>query len=174
MVMVTGPVQLLVVGFDEPKFTGEILAELERLKASDVARLVDLLVVRKDDEGNLEHVQITDLSLEEAEQFGAFAGALIGLGVGGEETAEAGAVLGAAGIDEAGGHVLDEEDFWFVDDAIPAGSAAAIALIEHRWAIRLRDAIGNAGGVPLADSWLHPADLIAIGMVAADEAAAGS
>jgi uncharacterized membrane protein len=172
--MVTGPVQLLVVGFEEPHFTGEILAELKRLRESDVARLVDLLVVRKGDDGTVEHVQLTDLTADEAEELGAIAGALIGFGAGGEEAAEAGAILGAAGIDEAGGHVLSEDDFWFVDDAIPPGSAAAIALIEHRWATGLRDAIRDAGGVPLADAWLHPADLIAVGLVAADEAAAGT
>jgi uncharacterized membrane protein len=170
--MVTGPVQLLVVGFDEPHFTGEVLAELKRLRDSDIARLVDLLVVRKHDDGTVEHVQITDLTTEEAEELGAIAGALIGLGTGSEEAVEAGAILGAAGVDEAGGHMLSEDDFWFVDDAIPAGSAAAIALIEHRWATGLRDAIRNAGGVPLADSWLHPADLIAVGLLAAEEAAA--
>ena len=57
--MAMGPVQLLVVGFDEPDFQGEVMRELGRLRESDVVRLVDLLVVRKDDEGNVEHVQRT-------------------------------------------------------------------------------------------------------------------
>ena len=170
--MTIGPVQLLVVGFQDPEFKGDILAELKRLRESDVVRLVDLLVVRKDSEGNVEHVQRSDLTADEAEEFGATVGALIGLGAGGEETAEAGAVLGAMGVDEAGGHVLSEEDFWYVDDAIPNGSAAAIALIEHRWAIGLRDSIREAGGFHIADAWVHPADLVAVGLLAAEEAAA--
>lgn len=171
--MAMGPVQLLVVGFDEPDFQGEVMRELARLRESDVVRLVDLLVVRKDDEGNVEHVQRTDLSPDEAEQLGATVGALIGIGIGagGEEAAEAGAILGAIGIDEAGGHVLREEDFWYVDDAIPNGSAAAVALVEHRWAIGTRDAIGAAGGVAVAEAWIHPADLAAAGLIDAEDAA---
>jgi hypothetical protein len=70
-----------------------------------------------------------------------------------------------------GGHVFDSADTWYVDDAIPPGSAAAVALIEHRWAIPLRDAIRDAGGFHLADAWIHPADLVAIGVASAEEAA---
>ena len=51
-----GPVQLLVVGFEHPEFDGGILAELERLGEQDVIRLVDLLVVYKDAEGNVERL----------------------------------------------------------------------------------------------------------------------
>jgi len=57
-----------------------------------------------------------------------------------------------------------------VDDAIPPGTAAAVAILEHRWAIPLREAIRDAGGFHLADAWIHPADLVAIGMLAAEEA----
>jgi hypothetical protein len=46
---------------------------------------------------------------------------------------------------------------------IPPGASAAIALIEHRWAIPLRNAIETAGGQTLADTWVHPQDLVAIG-----------
>jgi hypothetical protein len=56
-------------------------------------------------------------------------------------------------------------------NAIPNGSAAAIALIEDRWAIPLREAIYSAGGFHLADAWVHPTDLIAIGLLAKEEAA---
>jgi hypothetical protein len=43
--------------------------------------------------------------------------------------------------------------------------------VEHRWAIGLRDAIAAAGGAPIADEWVHPADLIAVGLIAAEDAA---
>jgi uncharacterized membrane protein len=171
--MAIGPVQLLVVGFDEPDFKGEILAELDRLRESGTVRLVDSLVVRKDEEGNLERVHRSDLTPSEAMEFGAVVGALFGLGAAGPEGAEVGAEQAAAEVYAADGHMLSEEDFWYVEDAIPNGSAAAIALIEHRWAIGLRDAIVRAGGVALADEWVHPADLVAAGLAAADEAAAG-
>jgi uncharacterized membrane protein len=169
--MAIGPVQLLVVGFDDPHFKGDVLAELDRLRAGDVVRVLDILVVRKDAEGNVERVQRSDLTGEAAE-LGAIVGALVGLGAADTEGAEPGAILAAAGVRGAEQHMLSEDDFWYVDDAIPNGSAAAIALIEHRWAIGLRDAIRDAGGFHVADSWVHPADLVAVGLMAAEEAAA--
>jgi hypothetical protein len=126
--------------------------------------LIDLIVVRKDDDGNIEKLQQSDLSQEELEDFGAIVGALIGIGADGDEGATVGAVLGAAAMED--GHVFDAENTWYVDDAIPPGTAAAVALLEHRWAIGLRDAIQNAGGFHLADAWIHPADLVAIGATA--------
>ena len=168
--MAIGPVQMLILGFEDPKFTGEIIAELQRLKEQDIVRLIDAIAVRKDADGNIDSLQLSDLSEDEAMEFGATVGALIGLGLEGEEGAEAGAVAGAeAGAD---GHVLDEGEVWYAADAIPPGTAAAIALIEHRWAIPLRDKIAAAGGFPLADEWIHPLDLVAVGVIAAEEAEA--
>jgi uncharacterized membrane protein len=160
-----GPVQMLVIGFAEPNFTGEILAELQRLKDADVIRLVDLLVVAKDEDGDVTSVQTSDLSTDEAMEYGAMAGALIGLGTGGPDDVEAGALVGAAAGED--GHLIDQGDVWFVADTIPEGTAAAIALIEHRWAIPLRDSIVGAGGIALSDRWIHPADLVAVGLAAA-------
>jgi uncharacterized membrane protein len=168
--MAIGPVQMLVVGFDEPEFKGEILGELKRLKDADIIRVIDMLVIRKDDEGNVETLHQSDLTTDEAIEVGAVAGALIGLGAAGEEGAEAGAVAGArAGED---GHLLEDDQVWYAADAIPNGTAAGIALIEHRWAIPLRDAIISAHGVPLIDEWIHATDLIAAGMKAEELASA--
>ncbi len=165
--MTLGPVQLLVVGFDDPKFTGEIDAELNKLRDSDIIRLIDALAVRKDATGEIEAVRRSDLSVGEAEEAGATVGALLGLGFGGEEGAELGAAAGAkAGED---GHLLGEDELWDIAEAIPDGSAAAIALIEHRWAIPLKEAIVRAGGFPLADVWVHPLDLVEVGLMAAEE-----
>jgi uncharacterized membrane protein len=170
--MAIGPVQMLIVGFDEPKFKGEVLEELKRLKEEDIIRLIDLAVVRKDDEGNIETLHTSDLSEDEAMEFGAYVGALIGLGAAGEEGAEAGAVAGAEAL--ADQQVFDDDQVWYVADAIPNGTAAGIALIEHRWAIPLRDAIARAGGMPLADEWIHATDLVAIGLVGAEASKAES
>jgi uncharacterized membrane protein len=163
--MAIGPVQLLVVAFDEPHFTGAIVEELNRLRASDHIRLLDVLVVQKDLDGDVTAVQVSDLSVEESEELGALIGALIGLGVDGEEGMEAGALLGAeAGAD---GHLIPDSEMYDVADSIPAGSAAAMALIEHVWAVPLRDAIAAAGGSPVSDTWIHPLDLVEIGLDAA-------
>jgi hypothetical protein len=145
-----GPVQLLVVGFDRLDFSGEVLAELEALRVSDVVRVIDLLVVHKGADGGIRRLQRSDLDAGQAEGAGAVVGALIGLGT----------TPGEAGSDQ---HVAEEE-LWSLDEAIPNDSAAAIALVEHRWAIGTRDAIRAAGGFAVADAWIHPADLAAAGL----------
>jgi uncharacterized membrane protein len=165
--MTLGPVQMLVVGFDDPKFTGEIAKELGKLRDSDVIRLIDVLAVWKDSDGEVEAVKASDLSVEQAQEFGATVGALIGVGLAGEEGAELGAAAGAAAGED--GHVIGDEEMFDIADSIPNGSAAAIALIEHRWAIPLKEAIGRAGGFPLSDAWIHPLDLVAVGLMASEE-----
>jgi uncharacterized membrane protein len=157
-----GPVQILVVGFEGTTFQGEIMPEFERLKELGLIRLIDLVVVAKDEDDEITAVELSDLSPEQSAEFGAIAGALIGLGAAGEEGAEAGAIAGAEAAIESEGEFLDEA-MWTIADTIPLGTTAAVALIEHRWAIPLRDAIRRAGGFPLADSWIHPEDLVAIG-----------
>jgi uncharacterized membrane protein len=162
-----GPVQMLVVGFDNDNFTGEIRAELARLKENDIVRVIDLLAVKKNSDGEIEAIQQSDLDKEDAETFGAIVGALVGFGEGGEEGAERGAIAGAMELED--GHVFDDHAVWYLGDAIPEGTAAAVALIEHRWAIPLRDKIAKAGGVTLADEWVHAADLMAVGLIRAEK-----
>jgi uncharacterized membrane protein len=165
--MAIGPVQLLVVAFDEPHFTGAIIKELDRLRQSDLIRLLDLLVVKKDQDGRITAAQVSDLSVAEAEDVGALIGALIGVGFDGADGIDAGAIMGAeAGAD---GHLIPDSEMYDVADTIPLGSAAALALIEHVWAGPLRDAIAEAGGTPVSDSWIHPLDLIEVGLLAAEE-----
>jgi hypothetical protein len=103
----------------------------------------------------------------EAEGLGATVGALLGLGTGGEAGMDAGAIAGMdAGSD---GHLIDESEVWDAADAIEPGSAAAIALIEHVWAVPLRAAITKAGGVAVSDEWVQPLDLVEIGLLVTDE-----
>jgi uncharacterized membrane protein len=159
-----GPIQMLVLGFADPDFTGKIAAELDRLRSLDFIKIVDALVVDKADDGTVTALQVSDLQADEATQLGALIGALIGIGYGGEDAALEAATAGAATMDD--GHLIPEEDAWYVADTIPNGSAAAILLIEHLWAIPLRDAIVSAGGLALADRWIHAGDLVAIGAAA--------
>lgn len=160
-----GPMQILVVGFDGPP-TGEVAPVLERLREAGTIRLVDMIFVTKDEAGDVAAIETSDLSTDESTQLGAIAGALIGLGAEGAEGAEEGALAGAeAGAD---GVTPLSDDVWYVADTIPPGTSAAVAIIEHRWAIPLRDAIQRGGGTTLADAWLHPEDLVAMGAHFAD------
>jgi uncharacterized membrane protein len=156
-----GPIQMLVIGFEGDRFSGRVLDELRRLREHDVVRMVDLLFVTKDADGRVSALERSDLSKDELQELGALAGALIGMGAAGQEGLEPGAQAGAEAM--AGGTVFDQEEVWEVADAIPAGSSAALALLEHRWAIPLRDAIAGAGGLTVADEWIHPTDLVAAG-----------
>jgi len=159
-----GPVQMLIVGFEGDNFDGSIMKELDRLREHDIVRLIDLLFVKKNEDGEIEVAQRSDLDAQEAQEFGAIIGALVGLGADGEEGAEYGALAGAAELED--GHVFDDEAVWYLGDAIPDGTAAAVALLEHRWAIPLRDKIAQAGGLTLSDAWVHVADLVAVGALA--------
>jgi hypothetical protein len=164
-----GPVQLLVVGLGGSGPQPAIAAELGRL--GEGVRVIDMLVIRKDEDGTITSLQHSDLSPDEAMHAGALAGALIGLGMSGgdDEVGEAFAEAGAeAGAD---GHLLDEDDVWYLEDAIPPGATVAIVLLEHRWAIPLRDALRSADAELLLDSWIHARDLVGIGLLAAEAAA---
>jgi uncharacterized membrane protein len=168
--MAIGPVQLIVLGFNHPNFHGEVIAELERLRESDTVRVVDSIVVYKDADGELEVEHLSNLTQEEAIEYGTKIGALIGLGIEGEEGMEAGAELGAEQAAEEGIHPLSGADEWDVLEDIPNDSAAALILLEHHWAVPLRDAIARAGGFRLSDGFISPLDLVAIGMMTAEEA----
>ena len=169
--MAIGPVQLIVLGFSHPDFHGEIIEELERLRESDTVRVIDSLVVYKDADGELEVEHLSNLTRDQAIELGSKIGALIGLGIEGEEGAEAGAIAGAEEADAAGGvHVFTEEEGWDVLEDIPNDSAAALILLEHHWAVPLRDAVFRAGGFRISDGFISPLDLVAIGLMEADEA----
>jgi uncharacterized membrane protein len=167
--MAIGPVQLIVLGFAHPDFHGEIIAELERLRENDTVRVIDALAVYKDADGEIEVEHLSNLTQDEAIELGSKVGALIGLGIDGEEGAEAGALAGAEAT--AGGvKVFDEDAEWDVIEDIPNDSAAALILLEHNWAVPLRDAIARAGGFRISDGFISPLDLVAIGLMSGEEA----
>ena len=111
--MAIGPVQLIVIGFNHPDFHGEIIAELERLHDEDTVRVIDALAVHKDADGEIEVVHLSNLSKDEAIELGSKVGALIGLGIEGEEGAEQGAELGAEAAAD-GVEVFSDEQAWDV------------------------------------------------------------
>ena len=167
--MAIGPVQLIVLGFDHPEFHGEIVAELERLRESDTVRVIDSLAVYKDADGEVEVEHLSNLSEEEARELGSKVGALIGLGIEGDKGFEAGAVAGAEAAED-GIEVFSEDEAWDVVEDIPNDSAAALLLIEHHWAVPLRDAIAHANGYRIGDGFISPLDLVEIGLMSAEEA----
>ncbi|MDA0160747.1 hypothetical protein OM076_10765 [Solirubrobacter ginsenosidimutans] len=167
--MAIGPVQLIVLGFEHPNFHGEIIAELERLRSSDTVRVIDALAVHKDAEGEIEVAHLSNLSKDEAIELGTEIGALIGLGIEGETGMATGAEAGAQAAAD-GTTVFSDEDAWDVIEEIPNDSAAALVLIEHHWAVPLRDAVARAGGFRISDGFISPLDLVEIGLHSREEA----
>jgi len=129
--MTLGPLEYLVVGFEGNRFTGQILRELRAARDKGIIRVVDLLVLTKDESGNLAAMELSDLSGEEAEQLGPIAGDLL--------------------------QVLEPDDVEAAASNIPTNSSAGLLLFEHTWAVGLKEAIMNAGGIPLAGGLVAPA-----------------
>ena len=139
--MSLGPLQIMIVNFDDANFSGEIEAELRRLEQADTLRVLDAVVVAKSDEG-----EVTVVRTHEA-QTGELGAAVLGLDL--EEPHEPGE---------------DDADVWYAADAIAPGGAAAVIVLEHRWATGLRDAILGAGGRDVATEWVDEAELTSLGV----------
>ena len=140
-----GPVQVLVVGFDRPVFSGEVLAELALLREAGIVRLVDVLLLSHSEDGTMETLDAPELGAD----LGELAAALLAqpeAGAAGEETQAD----------------SDSLPLWSLADVVPRGSTAAVALIEHVWAEPLIAAIRRAGGRPLDETWLARGDLDAL------------
>ena len=91
-----GPIQMTSLAFPGNQFKGEILPELEKLKKAGIVRIVDLLLVRKDQLGNVMVTTASDLNWEEAVSFGSYVGALAGYAAAGPAGIEQGSMAGAA------------------------------------------------------------------------------
>lgn len=168
--MAIGPVQLIVLGFSQPEFHGEIIAELERLRASDTVRVIDALVVYKDAAGELEAEHLNNLSQDEVVELDSKIAALVGLGFDGEEGAVLGAEIGAQAGAQGENLAAFSPEEWDVLADIPPDTAAALILLEHHWAVPLRDAVVRAGGFRISDGFVSPLDLVGIGLLASEEA----
>jgi hypothetical protein len=154
-----------------PTPTSTVRSSPSWLHRGGTVRVIDSLAVYKDADGELEVQHLSNLSEDEAIELGSKIGALIALGFEGEEGMEAGAIAGAEEAAAEGGvHVFTEEEGWDVLEDIPNGSAAALILLEHHWAVPLRDAITRAGGFRISDGFISPLDLVALGLVSAEEA----
>lgn len=177
--MPLGPLQLVVIGFESAEPDGSVLTELNAIRDQGFIRLVDALGVYKDEEGAVWSAEISDLSEDETMLAGAAIGAFIAAGVAGAEVpveadadaaaeavadlAAAGAVAGAERAAEVYEYGLRPETIQSIADQIPVGGGALLMLVEHTWLIPLRNAIRAKGGIILAQQFLSPEALIAMG-----------
>ncbi|HXX88678.1 MAG TPA: DUF6325 family protein [Acidimicrobiales bacterium] len=133
-----GPVEYMVVGFPGNKFNGEIAPELAKLIDSGIIRVLDLLFIGKNEDGEVLSFEFDQL--DELEQFKDLEG-------------------------EVGG-ILSEEDVAYAAAALEPGSSAALLVWEDRWAQPFVEAMRESGGVLLEGARI-PYELVEAAMAAA-------
>ena len=166
--MTIGPIQAFVVGFpSNDLFEGRIADELARLSEIGQIRIVDAVFVMREGD-DIAAVSVSALDDDQRAELRAAVGALVGLGVAGADGAVAGAELGRSlrCRRRPRGRGRRGRD----PRRAPDGSSALVLAIEHLWAVPLRDAVRDAGGIVLDHGMLTPESLIALGMYLGDEA----
>jgi uncharacterized membrane protein len=172
MAVTLGPIQLVVIGLDNDKLKGQVSREIHRATEQGSIRVLDALAVQKTQDGAIVSLGASDLTPEQRMMYGAVVGGLLGLGATGTEEgmnvgAEKGAELFA---DQNFG--LSADDVRAIAADIPAGKTVLLVLFEHRWAIPVKRAIEDAGGVLMAQGMVRPETLIALGTTFTDAIAA--
>jgi uncharacterized membrane protein len=127
--MTLGPVSYIVIAFPGNQFNGSVAPEVEKLIANGTVRILDLVFVGKDNDGDtivLEFDQRDDLVA-----FGDLDG-------------------------EVGG-LINEEDLAHVADDLPENNSALIIVWEDLWAKPLADAVRESGGVVVDSARIPPA-----------------
>jgi hypothetical protein len=130
-----GPVDWIVVEFPGSKFNGEIAAHVQQLVEQDVVRVLDVLILKKDDDGSIEAFEVSDLDDSEAGVFRAYEDALA--------------------------HLLSEDDVVSLEAAMDPGTTAAVLVWENRWAAPFASAVRHAGGQLVANGRIPIQALIA-------------
>jgi hypothetical protein len=167
--MAFGPLQILAVGFPTTdRFEGRIADELIKLSDAGIIRIVDALVVAVEDE-EVDILRVSDLDDDQREELGAEIGALIGLGAAGIDGFLAGAELGAEVVEDGGLGIVEGVAADLAEE-LPDDSAGLLLIIEHAWAVPLRDAVVDAGGILLANRWIGAQQLVGLGAALAREA----
>ena len=134
--MTLGPLEYTVIGFEGNRFNGEIAKELSAVVEKKVIRLVDVVFVTKDIDGEVAVVEIDNMADDQFESFAPLIDDLMGL--------------------------LTPEDIARIAESLPNNTSALIVLFEHRWAEKLKDALIGAGGFLIARQTIAPELLAAV------------
>jgi len=118
--MTLGPLEYLVIGFDGDRFDGSIATEIEKVVDRGIIRLVDVVFIVREADGDS---VIVELSNTDDPRFASFGPLLAQMRA-----------------------LFTPEDLQAIADSLPLGSAGLALLFEHRWAEDIKDAIAAAGG----------------------------
>jgi len=119
--MTLGPLEYVMVAFEGNRFSGEIITALHNAQEKGIIRVIDMLMIKKDEQGNVMALELSELSEEEARPFGFLAGGLLS--------------------------IFEPDDVVATAEKMTNNSAAGLLLIEDTWAIPLKEAILSAGAV---------------------------
>jgi hypothetical protein len=144
MHMSIGPIEYLVVAFPGNKFKGEIIPALAELVENGTIRILDLVFIMKDEEGNVAAIELSDLDPED----------------------EAAAMSDISDIDKG---LLNEEDIQLAADSLEDNSSAGLLVFENVWAAKFAEAVRNADGQLVANERI-PYDIVQAAMAAAETA----
>lgn len=131
-----GPVDWIVVEFPGSRFKGEIVPALEDLVERGIVRILDLLIMKKDEDGNLEAFELSDLDDSELGSLRSYETELAML--------------------------LSEDDVHAVAAAVEPGSTAAVLVWENSWAAPFASAVRRAGGQLVASGRIPVQALLAV------------
>jgi hypothetical protein len=131
-----GPVDWIVVEFPGSRFKGEIIPALEDLVERDIVRILDLLIMKKDEDGTLEAFELSDLDDTELGSLRSYESELAML--------------------------LSEDDVHAVAAAVEPGSTAAVLVWENTWAAPFGSAVRRAGGQLVASGRIPVQALLAV------------
>ncbi len=131
--MSIGPVEYIAIAFPGNKFSGEIIPAIRELQDSGTIRVLDLVIISKDSEGNVASVELNEASPETQATFAAL------------------------GIQNQ--NLLGQEDFEDIGEALDPNSTAALMIWENVWAERFATSLRSADGILVANGRI-PAALV--------------
>ena len=131
--MSIGPVEYIAIAFPGNKFSGEIIPAIRELQDSGTIRVLDLVLITKDDDGNVASIELNEASPETQATFAAL------------------------GIENR--NLLGQEDFEDIGSARDPNSTAALMIWENVWAERFATSLRNADGILVANGRI-PAALV--------------
>ena len=154
-----GPIQLIAITFKDFAPQGKILPELLSLNELGTIRVIDLQFVQKNSSGQLSELELSGLSPEEKQQYGAVLTGLFNADAANAVSGDLADMMTTVGQS----YGLSLADFRAVAEQLRPNSAAALLLIEHAWARKFSQAVGEAGGKMAVQGFLTPQTLALVG-----------
>ena len=158
-----GPTQAFMIAFDGPSIPEEIRRVIEEVRDNPAAvRLIDVLELHRSQDGVIERQTVEELRPTAAGQDHVL-DSLLDRARSRNVTAVSSGLSGPA--PDGRGFLFAGDPLPDPRDVVPAGSSAVVLLVEHRWAVPLRDAVLHSSAEPVTDAWLGRAALESVGLI---------